>query len=139
MTGYLFVYGTLRKELVARTTPELAAMMQSLPFIGYGQIQGQLYDLGEFPGAILGDNFPTKIYGEIYELPNPQEFLEALDVYEGFIPGELEASLFARVKEKIISTNGEEFSCWLYVYNDWVLNGTLIENGDYLIWKSREK
>ena len=119
MTDYLFVYGTLRKELVAQTTPELAAMMQSLAFIGYGQIQGQLYDLGEFPGAILGDNFPTKIHGEINELPNPQEFLAALDVYEGFISDELEASLFARVKEKIIRTNSEEFLCWLYVYNDW--------------------
>ncbi len=132
MPEYLFVYGTLRQELVRNVSPELAALMQDLRFIGIGSLQGQLFDLGEYPGAILGENFETKIIGEIYELPQPREILDVLDVYEGFIPGELEASLFARSQEIVTLMDESQLPCWLYVYNDWVLNGRLIERGDYV-------
>lgn len=132
MPEYLFVYGTLRQELVAHVSPELQALMQRLPFVGMGQIAGELYSLGAYPGAIIGDTFQTKIVGEAYELPEPQTTLDLLDVYEGFIPGELEASLFARSKELIMIENGQSLDCWMYVYNDWVATGQLIPNGDYL-------
>lgn len=132
MAEYLFVCGTLRRDVVPRVSSELAALMQQLPFIGFGTVRGQLFDLGEYPGAILGEDFGTKVVGEVYELPHPKEVLDVLDVYEGFIPGELEASLFARIKATVVLENGTTLDCWLYAYNDWVLNGRLIENGDYV-------
>ena len=132
MPDYLFVYGTLRKELVAQVSPELQAIMQSLRFIGTGQIQGELYQLGAYPGAIVGEAFQTKIVGEVYELPEPNKTLAMLDVYEGFIPGELEASLFARSHETITLADGRQLRCWMYLYNDWVATGSLIESGDYV-------
>ena len=132
MPDYLFVYGTLRKALVAKTTRELAALMKNLRFIGSGEICGQLYDLGQYPGAIVGENFATKICGEVYELTNPPEILAALDLYEGFIPGELDASTFARIKAPVTLSNGENMQCWLYVYNDWVATGKIIASGDYV-------
>lgn len=132
MPDYLFVYGTLRKELVARLSPEIQALMQSLRFVGMGQIAGELYSLGAYPGAIVGAEFSTKIIGEVYELPAPTATLEVLDVYEGFVPGELEASLFARYRETITLENGEQLACWMYLYNDWVATGKLITSGDYL-------
>ena len=132
MPEYLFVYGTLRRALVGNTSPELAGLMQGLRFVGAGKIHGQLYDLGAYPGAIVGENFETHIVGEIYELPEPRAVLEVLDDYEGFIPGELEASLFARTQAPVTLTDGQQIECWLYVYNDWVLNGQLIEPGDYV-------
>ncbi len=131
MPDYLFVYGTLRKALVAKTTSELAALMKSLRFIGSGETRGQLYDLGQYPGAIVGENFATKICGEVYELNNPPEILATLDRYEGFIPGELDASTFARIKAPVTLSNGENMQCWLYVYNDWVATGKIIASGDY--------
>ncbi len=105
--------------------------MRSLPFIGTGSVNGQLYDLGDYPGAIVGENFDSKIFGEVYELDQPKKILEILDQYENFIPGELEASLFARVKEKITMSDGSQMEGWMYVYNDWVATGKLIESGDY--------
>ncbi len=135
--AYLFVCGTLRKEMVGQTTPEIAALMQSLRFIGRGSLPGQLFDLGEYPGMNVGENFATKIIGEIYEMPDARATLEVLDVYEGFIPGELEASLFARRKEKVTLTDNQQLECWMYVYNDWVLNGRLIESGDYVEYLKR--
>lgn len=132
MSEYLFVCGTLRRERVAQTTPEIAALMQGLRFIGLGSLPGQLFDLGEYPGMNVGENFETKIIGEVYEMPDARATWEVLDLYEGFIPGELEASLFARRKEKVTLMDGQQLECWMYVYNDWVLNGRLIESGDYV-------
>lgn len=106
--------------------------MQGLHFVGMGQIAGELYSLGAYPGAIVGDTFQTKVIGEVYELPEPQATLELLDVYEGFIPGELEASLFARSKETITLADGQQLACWVYLYNDWVATGRLIPSGDYV-------
>ncbi len=134
---YLFVYGTLRKSLIgAQKSTELIQIMSSLAFIGTGSVNGQLYDLGDYPGAIVGENFDNKIYGEIYQLDDPQAVLTVLDQYEGFIPGELEASLFARVKEKITMLDGSLMEGWMYVYNDWVATGKLIESGDYAEYRS---
>lgn len=129
---YLFVYGTLRKSLIgSQKNDALLQIMRELKFIGEGSVIGQLYDLGDYPGAIVGENFESKIYGEVYELAQPRAVLTALDEYEGFIPGELEASLFARVKEKITMTDGSLMEAWMYVYNDWVATGKLIDSGDY--------
>jgi gamma-glutamylcyclotransferase (GGCT)/AIG2-like uncharacterized protein YtfP len=138
MPEYLFVYGTLRRALVKNASPELATLMQGLRFVGSGKIHGQLYDLGAYPGAIVGENFETNIIGEIYELSEPRDVLEMLDVYEGFIPGELEASLFARIQAPVTLPDGQCVECWLYVYNDWVAMGQLIEHGDYAEYLQRK-
>ena len=133
----LFVYGTLRRSLIGtQKNAALIQIMNGLQFIGEGSVNGQLYDLGDYPGAILGDNFDNKIRGEIYQLDDPQAVLTVLDQYEGFIPGELEASLFARVKAKITMSDGSQVESWIYVYNDWVVTGKLIESGDYAKYRS---
>ncbi len=129
---YLFVCGTLRQSQVGSLKVELIQLMQSLKFIGTGSAVGQLYDLGDYPGAIVGENFDSKIVGEVYEVDHPQAVFTILDQYEGFIPGELEASLFARVKVKITMSDGSLIEAWMYVYNDWVATGHLIESGDYV-------
>ncbi len=132
MPEYLFVCGTLRREMVQNISPEIAALMQSLRFVGIGKIRGQLFDLGEYPGAVVGENFETNVVGEIYELPEPRAVFALLDVYEGFVPGELEASLFARIQASATLSDGSQLVCWLYAYNDWVATGRLIESGDYV-------
>ena len=132
MSEYLFVCGTLRRERVQNLSPEIAALMQSLRFVGIGKIRGQLFDLGEYPGAVVGENFGTNVLGEIYELPEPRAVFAVLDAYEGFIPGELEASLFARIQAPATLSDGSQIVCWLYAYNDWVATGQLIEGGDYV-------
>jgi gamma-glutamylcyclotransferase (GGCT)/AIG2-like uncharacterized protein YtfP len=132
MLEHLFVCGTLRREMWHRIPPEIATLMQSLKFVGIGKIRGQLFDLGEYPGGVVGEDFATHIVGEIYELPQPREVFAILDVYEGFVPGELEASMFARVQSLATLSDGSQLVCWLYAYNDWVATGQLIESGDYV-------
>ncbi len=129
---YLFVYGTLRKNLIGSLdNSELRQIMRELKFVGTGFANGQLYDLGDYPGAILAENFDTKILGEVYQLDDPKAVLTVLDQYEGFIPNELESSLFARVKENVTMIDGSQIEAWMYAYNDWVATGKLIKDGDY--------
>jgi gamma-glutamylcyclotransferase (GGCT)/AIG2-like uncharacterized protein YtfP len=138
MSEYLFVCGTLRRAMWPKIPPEIAALMQRLRFVGLGKIRGQLFDLGAYPGGVVGENFETHIVGEVYELPDARAVFEVLDVYEGFVPGELEASLFARVQATATLEGGNQLVCWLYAYNDWVATGRLIEGGDYLEYRKKQ-
>src|SRR2546423_9138118 len=93
MTEHLFVCGTLLPEYVSG---EMANLMGSLRCVGEAEVSGRLYDLGEYPGAVLDPSSPTKVSGLLYELPDDQSILRALDLYEGFNPNNLENSLFVR-------------------------------------------
>ncbi len=42
-------------------------------YVGRGKIQGHLYDLGRFPGAVPSSSPQNKITGEVYELSNPDK------------------------------------------------------------------
>lgn len=130
---YLFVYGTLRRELVDRLAPApIAGIIRGLNFVGRGSIRGELYDLGSYPAAICGEDFATLVKGEVYRLQDPEATLMLLDVYEGCVPGEPEASLFLRRSESVTMEEGGVLPCWLYVYNDWVQGSSPIAGGDYV-------
>ena len=130
---YLFVYGTLRRELVKELAPApVAGILCGLPYVGNGVIRGELYDLGSYPAAIAGSDFSTLVKGEVYLLTEPEATLMQLDVYEGCVQGEPEASLFVRRNELVRLETGEALSCWIYVYNDWVQGSAPIEGGDYV-------
>jgi gamma-glutamylcyclotransferase (GGCT)/AIG2-like uncharacterized protein YtfP len=129
MAEYLFVYGTLRPELVP---PDFGGGVQRMRRIGATYAHGHLYDLGEYPGAILDANCDRRIIGEVLELPDGESNLAALDHYEGFDRNDRGASLFVRTVCHVILENGEEIECWVYVYNGEIASVKLIESGDYL-------
>lgn len=59
---HVFVYGTLRRggrNDIARFAPQPV-------FVGTGVIAGTLYDLGTYPGAVLGGD--GRIRGEVYRI-----------------------------------------------------------------------
>ena len=51
MAQYLFSYGTLQAELAPA---EIAPVVRQLRPIGRASIPGILYDLGDYPGAVVG-------------------------------------------------------------------------------------
>ena len=66
MTHHLFVYGTLSP----RHAPlEIAATVRRLRPVGQASVRGRLYDLGEYPGAVLSEKSRSVIRGEVFELP----------------------------------------------------------------------
>jgi len=101
MKQYLFVYGTLTEKLAPA---EISATLKKLKYVGDGFVHGRLYDLGEYPGAILGRTGHSKVFGKIYELPDDPAVLRQLDRYEEFFPSNRSKSLFVRNKCPSIET-----------------------------------
>jgi gamma-glutamylcyclotransferase (GGCT)/AIG2-like uncharacterized protein YtfP len=115
MTSYLFTYGTLQPGLAPSC---IAPVVDRLRSIGEGVIRGELYDLGEYPGAVLNPRSRHQIHGTIFRLPEDADILRQFDDYEGFQPDSLETSLFLReLHPAVLTTTGQTLPCWVYVYN----------------------
>ncbi|MDQ2936382.1 MAG: gamma-glutamylcyclotransferase [Acidobacteriota bacterium] len=128
ITEYLFLYGTL---LADGPPDEVAGALKTLRRIGPAHVRGRLYDLGEYPGAILAPSSTTLIQGEIFELPATPFILKALDDYEEFDPANKEESLFIRTKARATLLDGPQMDCWMYVYNDDPGTAPLLADGNY--------
>lgn len=96
----LYVYGTLR-------TGKAAAQI----------LKGKMYDLGWFPGVILGG--PDDIVAERIEVND----ISRIDRYEGYREDDPEGSLYIRVPFK---------DGYIYEYNRGVEEEPVIESGDWL-------
>jgi gamma-glutamylcyclotransferase (GGCT)/AIG2-like uncharacterized protein YtfP len=114
MDRYLFIYGTL---LPRRAPAEIAGTVRRLRLMGRGTVRGKLYDLGEYPGAVLSRTARSEVRGQIFELPEDPAVLRSLDDYEGFDPGSPKASLFLREKWPVTMSDGTRLTCWVYTYN----------------------
>jgi acetylornithine aminotransferase/acetylornithine/N-succinyldiaminopimelate aminotransferase len=127
---YLFVYGTLRHEISPAELKELLGVVRS---VSKGSVPGKLYDLGDYPGAILDPNSESRIIGEVLKLPDDDRFLADLDTYEGFDQEDRDSSLFNRLKREVELDDGRKLECWLYIYNGQTSLATIISHGDYLM------
>ena len=116
MPNHLFLYGTLHPD---RAPAEIASAARRLTSIGRGTIRARLYNLGEYPGAILADDTDPAarpIPGEVFLVPDATT-LSALDAYEGYRPGSPTDSLFLRTETVVTFDDGSRKSCCVYVYN----------------------
>jgi gamma-glutamylcyclotransferase (GGCT)/AIG2-like uncharacterized protein YtfP len=124
---YLFSYGTLLPRLAP---PEIRPTVERLRRVGKGFVRGQLFDLGEYPGAILSRTGPP-IAGQIFELPDDPEVLDRLDEYEGFDRSDPQASLFVRRRRHVQLEGGSKIFCWVYTYNRPLDTARAVSGGDY--------
>lgn len=102
----VFVYGTLKKG------GHFHDVLKDSRFIGEGVVEGQLYNLGTFPGLVQGEG---EVRGELYELDGGAS-LERLDHLEGFFAESPYKSLFVR-KHRKIKVDGKEHLTWVYYLN----------------------
>ena len=129
--NYLFVYGTLLDE-----QNEFAIYLkQNCNFYGKGRFKGKLYDLGEYPGAVLDEKGDNYVCGSILEVKNISEVLIRLDEYEGFGEEQDQPNLFIR-KMTFVETKSRQIECWVYLYNLPVDGFKMIESGDYTTYKA---
>ncbi len=122
----LFVYGSLLDA-----GNEFAAYLShNATLYNAGKIKGRLYDIDEYPGAIIDANgYP--IQGSILSLNDPEENLKILDDYEGFGNNQEQPNLFIRKLLPVETINGL-ITCWVYLYNLPVEGLEEITAGDYL-------
>lgn len=112
MPDLLFIYGTLHPD---RAPAEIASAARRLVPHARGTIRARLYDLGEYPGAILDTN-AEPISGEVFLVPAAAT-LARLDAYEDYRPADPAAGLFLREKAVVTFDDGTSQICWVYTYN----------------------
>jgi gamma-glutamylcyclotransferase (GGCT)/AIG2-like uncharacterized protein YtfP len=121
----LFVYGTL-----LNADNEFARYLNNnSTFIDIGSFTGKLYDIGEYPGAVIASNEGYPISGSICKLSSEQA-LVVLDDYEGYSDDQYQPNLFIRELLPIETVDGT-INCWVYLYNLSVDGLTEIKSGDY--------
>ncbi len=76
MQEHLFLYGTL---LPGQAPAEVSGVMRQLRRIGKATMRGSIYDLGEYPGAILNTTSNNLISGEVFVIPHDPSVLKQLD------------------------------------------------------------
>ena len=128
MSDYLFVYGTLSPERAPADVREAVSRMKS---IASGAMNGDLYDLGEYPGAVSNVNARNVVRGQVYRLPTDKGVLQKLDAYEEYDPGDIKNSLFVREERPIVLDDGRELTCWVYLYNRSPEKARPIPGGNY--------
>ena len=128
MSSYLFVYGTLSPE---HAPAPIATTVGRLRVIARGHVPGRLYDVGEYPGAIVDYSVTSLIAGIVYEIPDGSDLLLGLDRYEGFDARHPDASLFLRRTNRITLEDGRTVAAWVYEYQGPAHAGSLIPSGKY--------
>ncbi len=123
----LFVYGTLRKGFALHAY----LRKSTVRYLGKGKIHGNLYDLGEFPGALPSSSPEKEIEGEVYELLDAKNQLKELDRIEEFHSDRPEDSLFVRQLSVVRSEKGHRFKAWVYFLPRRPSKGRPIQSGDY--------
>jgi gamma-glutamylcyclotransferase (GGCT)/AIG2-like uncharacterized protein YtfP len=121
----LFVYGTLltADNEFARYLKHNSTVMAT------GSFTGRLYDVGEYPGAVIDDKNSYPIKGVICKLNNA-DALATLDDYEGYGDNQDQPNLFIRKLLPVETVEGS-VNCWIYLYNLPVDGLSEIKSGNY--------
>ncbi len=114
----VFVYGTLRSGGAGA----MATRFPNSRFIAEAKVSGSLYDLGSYPGLVLGES-NSAVVGEVYEIDG--ETLSKLDDFEA-------TSNYLRKQVEIFLRSGKK-TCWTYEPNPESYSfHSLITSGDWL-------
>ena len=131
---YLFVYGTLKRDLRKHVLPEVD---ENLEFVGETTINGKLFDLGEYPGAVPDER--SKIKGEVFRLLRPRKVISVLDAYEGYDAADKKRSEYLRKKERVTLGGKTDLDVWIYWYNQEPPSSGRIRHQNYVTYLRKAK
>lgn len=132
--NYLFVYGTLLHSLKNQMADFVK--QHSKPF-SEGYFIGELYDLGEYPGAVLSENKNDKVWGQVFLLDSTSTVFSQLDEYEGISTRFSQPHLFVRKQVNVTTINDDTVNCWVYLYNLALASHVKIASGNYMEYLSK--
>ncbi len=125
----VFVYGTLRKGFPLHSVLRKHGVRE----LREGSIRAKLFDLGEFPGAVISTGTTDRVEGEVYELLRPELQIRELDAAEDCDPTDEENSLFVRQQTEVRMKDGTRMLAWAYFLPHKPTKGREIQSGDYAI------
>jgi len=104
MNPHLFVYGSLMSSAAHQMGERLR---REARLIGEATIQGRLYKISWYPGAVASGDPGERVHGEVYALDNPGRALAWLDAYEGIVPGKRDQNEYERAERPARPASGE--------------------------------
>jgi len=125
----VFFYGTLMAGFDRRRQ---AGIDDLLRYVGRGTIKAALFDLGLYPAAVPAPD--RDVWGEVYEVTDPEAVLPALDRIEGYSPSQPDSSLYLRSSTEVALPTGPSVEAWVYFYNAPLGQAPRITSGDYLAY-----
>lgn len=111
MTDLLFVYGTLQRHggahhlLAGHVTP-----------VGAARLQGRLFEVAGYPGAVLSSDPGDRVHGELYRMHDAPTLLARLDAYEEIGPQFSMPHEYRRETVPITDAAGKSHTAWTYLY-----------------------
>lgn len=108
-------------------------------YFSEGYMQGKLYEVDGYPGAVESEDQNDKIYGELYRIGDSELVLPLLDEYEECTDKYPEPHEYIRKNLTITLCGGGSVSAWVYVFNHDASNLMQIESGDYLKYINESK
>jgi len=123
----LFTYGTLRR---AAGNAAHRLLADSAELVGYGAVQGRLYQATGFP-VLVPDPQGVAVTGEVYRVFAPQAMFVRLDQYEGFDAASPDTSEFRRDLVSVTMNDGRTVTAWAYIYQRQLFDLQPIPHGDY--------
>jgi len=130
---FLFVYGTLRREL---GVPMRSLLDECASFLGTATVRGKLLDVGLYPALIRSDDPDDRVTGELYALDNPEHAFGVLDPYERCGPNDPPPTEYVRATVRATPEGDEPVEAWTYLYNLDPSELEVIPSGDYAAYVS---
>jgi gamma-glutamylcyclotransferase (GGCT)/AIG2-like uncharacterized protein YtfP len=127
-TEFIFVYGTLRKQIASDM---YHVMANHCEYFSEGVMQGTLYEVCGYPGAIESSDANDKVGGELYEMLDRKLVLALLDEYEECSDSFSMPHEYSRKLISIELIGGGSVVAWVYLYNHDVSNLRQIISGVY--------
>lgn len=128
---FIFVYGTLRKGTKSAMS---LVLDQCCEYSSMGSMQGRLYEVDGYPGAIESDNPGDVVQGELYRINDSEKVLSQLDEYEECSENFPQPREYVRKKILISLSDKGTIPAWIYLYNHDTAGFAQIKNGDYLCY-----
>jgi gamma-glutamylcyclotransferase (GGCT)/AIG2-like uncharacterized protein YtfP len=122
MMPHVFVYGTLRRH----GRNDIARFRPVPVFVGEASVAGTLYDLGAYPGIVLGGE--GRVVGEIYRIePEVEAALDRLEEVADDDSGEYIRRLVH------VAFDAQWLDCLVYEIHPMRIAGRrMIESGDWI-------
>ena len=127
-TEFIFVYGTLRKQMASDM---YHVMANHCEYFSEGVMQGALYEVCGYPGAIESSDVNDKVFGELYKILDRKLVLALLDEYEECSDSFSMPHEYSRKLLSVELTGGGSVVAWVYLYNHDVSNLRQIISGVY--------
>ena len=126
MRDLVFFYGTLMAGFDRRRRSGIDG---KLTYMGRGSMQAALFDLGIYPAAVPSPE--GVVWGEVYEVADPDAVLAALDDIEGYRRDDPDRSLYVREQVAVTLPDHTVEQAWVYFYNAPLGQAQQIVSGDY--------